>query len=1036
VYITISVGSERKANAAFIGVAPRGANIPIGTARGIFPGRVTWAHNPEVTTWNESGSWWDDAYLDQTVTDEMVTQTVVSLAGNPNEAQAWNVIFRHFNLTHGRGDQGYQVSEKIVIKINQNNANSSHSDTSNINGTPQLILSLLKSLINGAGVAEDRITVFDSSRAITNNIYDKCHAVFPGVVFVDFLGGNGRVKSTYEANAMPYSANNGALATGIATCAVEATYMINMALMKGHGSQGVTFCAKNLYGAMSIDINYRLNAHNHFSPTSDGSPRYMTFTDFMGHKDLGEKTIIWMVDAIYGSEGVSGRPSHKWTMEPFNGHWPSSIFASLDGVALDSVSLDFFRSEFPDAQDMSYADQYLHESALANDPASGTFYDPEQDGSRLPSLGTHEHWNNATDKLYSRNLGIGSGIELVKVPHTNVPEGASARGDDPPDETADEAFDDDDQTKWLDFSPTGSWIQWRYPDSTAPTVKQYAITSANDIPARDPMDWNLLGSNDHGDTWDVLDSRTGEIFTSRHQKRSFFVSDPGNYNIYRLEITAVYDDTTANSVQLAELELLPCAGLADFNCNGTIGLDDFSYMAGVWLIDDPMADVADPAGQVDVYDMLVLAQEWLVDPSMDAAVAYWKLDETAGDLASDYSRNDHPGTLINMDDSDWVPGYAGNALDFDGVNDYVTTGDICTALAGRNVTVSAWMKAPALNPAMQFIIAINSSTGDNKLMFGTKANIPTLSFADSEPMWRDTTATVIDNTWHHIAFVLDDIDNTVTVYVDGSQALSFTSTVSIADTDLLSLGQEYDAGLTTGDFYTGLLDDVKVYDYALNKTQIRRLYDPSGLLAHWKLDETTGAVASDDSVYDHDGTLVNMDDSDWVPGIAGNALDFDGINDYVAADNVCAVMAGRDITVSAWIKAPAVNPANQFIISINSSNGDDNKLLMGTPAGTATLSLADPEPVWRHTSATVIDNTWHHVAYVIEDSTDTVTVYVDGSEVLSFASAVSIAVDDVFSLAQEYDAGMTTGDFYSGQLDDVRIYDWPLSQAEIATLAQ
>jgi len=108
--------------------------------------------------------------------------------------------------------------------------------------------------------------------------------------------------------------------------------------------------------------------------------------------------------------------------------------------------------------------------------------------------------------------------------------------------------------------------------------------------------------------------------------------------------------------------------------------------------------------------------------------------------------------------------------------------------------------------------------------------------------------------------------------------------------------------------------------------------------------------------------------------------------------------------------------------------------LMGTPAGTDTLSLGTT--AWHHTTATVIDNTWHHVAYVLEDSSDTITVYVDGSGVLSFASTVSVVADDVFSLAQEYDAGMITGDFYSGQLDDVRIYEYALSEAEIATLAQ
>jgi len=136
-----------------------------------------------------------------------------------------------------------------------------------------------------------------------------------------------------------------------------------------------------------------------------------------------------------------------------------------------------------------------------------------------------------------------------------VPEGAFARGENPPDETADKAFDGDVNTKWLDFSPAGSWIQYKYADDATATVYSYAITSANDAPERDPMDWNLLGSNDEGETWDTLDSRVGETFSSRFETRSFSVTGTGAYNIYRLEITAVYNVATANSVQIAEIEL-------------------------------------------------------------------------------------------------------------------------------------------------------------------------------------------------------------------------------------------------------------------------------------------------------------------------------------------------------------------------------------------------------------------------------------------------------------------------------------------------
>jgi hypothetical protein len=50
---------------------------------------------------------------------------------------------------------------------------------------------------------------------------------------------------------------------------------------------------------------------------------------------------------------------------------------------------------------------------LADNPPSGTTYDPEGDGTLLASLGVHEHWNNPVDRQYSRNLGTGDGIELV-----------------------------------------------------------------------------------------------------------------------------------------------------------------------------------------------------------------------------------------------------------------------------------------------------------------------------------------------------------------------------------------------------------------------------------------------------------------------------------------------------------------------------------------------------------------------------------------------------------------------------------------------
>src|SRR5258706_11936166 len=87
-------------------------------------------------------------------------------------------------------------------------------------------------------------------------------------------------------------------------------------------------------------------------------------------------------------------------------------------------------------------------------------------------------------------------------------------------------------------------------------VYQYALTSGNDFPQRDPQDWRLLGSNDGGKTWATLDSRKDEHFSARHERRLFKISHPAQFEIYRLEIDKILNRKVANSVQLAEIELM------------------------------------------------------------------------------------------------------------------------------------------------------------------------------------------------------------------------------------------------------------------------------------------------------------------------------------------------------------------------------------------------------------------------------------------------------------------------------------------------
>ena len=109
--------------------------------------------------------------------------------------------------------------------------------------------------------------------------------------------------------------------------------------------------------------------------------------------------------------------------------------------------------------------------------------------------------------------------------------------------------DDTSMTKWLAFANTAT-ITCQL--TAAATVKQYTLTSADDVPGRDPKNWVLQGSND-GVTWTTVDTRTNIDFVDRRQTRAFVVPNTTAYCRYRLQVTANHG---AAETQLAEFELL------------------------------------------------------------------------------------------------------------------------------------------------------------------------------------------------------------------------------------------------------------------------------------------------------------------------------------------------------------------------------------------------------------------------------------------------------------------------------------------------
>ena len=379
-----------------------GPNEPIGTGLGIHPGRVAWIHSPGVAKWDgRTGLWVEDRWNDQEKADGMVREAVVQLTGEPTPQKAWKALFKHFNKKHQRGNRGYKKGEKIAVKLNINNA-ITHRDTVELNSSPFVTLALVRSMVRDGGVRQEDIVLCEPSRAITDSIYEKVHREFPKVVFIDNIGGDGRQKCEYYPEQIVYSTDNGKMARGLAKCIVDADYLINSALLKTHTGPGVTLTAKNWYGATDINLLWRQNAHNNISQDKrHGKPGYKTFIDWMAHKDMGQKTLLFLIDGTYGSRDVNGPPAPKWQKEPFNGDWACSLIVSQDEVACDAVGMDILIGEWPEFGSLNYCDEYLREAASIPHAPSGTVY--KQDGKPLEqSLGLFEHWNNQKERKYTK----------------------------------------------------------------------------------------------------------------------------------------------------------------------------------------------------------------------------------------------------------------------------------------------------------------------------------------------------------------------------------------------------------------------------------------------------------------------------------------------------------------------------------------------------------------------------------------------------------------------------------------------------------
>ncbi len=443
-------------------------------------------------------------------------------------------------------------------------------------------------------------------------------------------------------------------------------------------------------------------------------------------------------------------------------------------------------------------------------------------------------------------------------------------------------------------------------------------------------------------------------------------------------------------------------------------------------------------------------------PGLDASPTLeWTLDENTGtstvrDTAGNITAKN--GTMNAMSSSSWVPGALGSALTFDGSTSYLSHNDHndLDFVSDVGFSVEAWFKHGTAS-AVETIISKYETTGNDggyQLFMESNGEITCRVYRNNTLNGSDfVTSTGIsydDNQWHHVVCTKQDVSPYVALYVDG--VLVGTDTVrdmtqSLPNNDPFYVGRNGDAAA----YWTGQIDNVAVYRYARTQAQVSWSYNRGAPVGWWRFDECSGTTAYDASGNGNNGTITPGDTSGsndsvgscsgstgemWFDGKEGKrnaSLEFDGTNDHVDISSDVKLgfeSAFQDYSIFAWVKRASFGDA-RVIIEKRDSGADGWSLMVQS----SNLVTCTRDSTVISSTSTISDNQWHHVGCTI-DRGGNGQVYIDGK-----ADGPPVAVSAVaMSITSDIRIGNnsygTTRPFH-GQIDDVRVYNYVLSENQI-----
>jgi len=426
--------------------------------------------------------------------------------------------------------------------------------------------------------------------------------------------------------------------------------------------------------------------------------------------------------------------------------------------------------------------------------------------------------------------------------------------------------------------------------------------------------------------------------------------------------------------------------------------------------------------------------------------------------------NNTHGTLVA--DTKFVDGKVGKALEFDGTGDYVNCGNDAS-FECPTVTIEAWIKQDVASNRDPIVATSNTAGGDkdhyldlelysnNKLLmlFGDGTNAGDVY----------STGTITDTDWHHVAVVRDDSAETVQFFIDGAAEAVKNYATSLGT--LITLGSD---DLTIGSlagsiYFDGKIDDVRIYNYARTAAQIKQDYDAGAAsrhgaqqtgvadpwggampVAHWKLDENTGVLARDASENNKDGLLGRSGQTTeipaWTQGKLGPCLKFDGTNDCV--DITSFTPPTGAVSVCAWFKTTSKTTTQAIAGKTRASYTTYG---FGLQIGGSKLRgmYSSNNSEWYDNLYADINNDQWHFGVVTFDggngatsaSSITGKLYLDSVLKTTHTGTTQwYGPYDFFIGASHHNGYENTESRFTGSIDDVRVYDYALTQAQVSWL--